>query len=327
MLRREFITLIGGAAIACPLAARAQEPKMSPIGFLSSGSRQLFAPFSATFVQGLKDTGYIEGQNIAIEYRWADGQYDRLPTMADGLVHLPVAVLATSGGTVAAHAAKAATATIPIVFATADDPVAIGLVASLNRPGRNLTGVAFLSTELAAKRLELLRELVPQVKSIAVLVNPNSPESETITKDAQEAATIIGANSVILKASTEQEIDAAFTTLVQERAGMLLIGTDPFFYIRRDQIVVLAARNAVPSVYPLREFATAGGLISYGTSFAEGYRQMGVYVGRILKGERPADLPIVQPTKFEMVINLKAAKALGLSVPQTLLATADEVIE
>jgi putative tryptophan/tyrosine transport system substrate-binding protein len=327
MRRRQFIAFLSGIAVAWSRATRAQAPKKPEIGFLSSGSQQTFAPFAAALLQGLHETGYVEGQNIAIEYRWAEGQYDRLSTMADELVRLPVAVIATSGGTVAAHAAKAATATIPIVFGTADDPVAIGLVASLNRPGGNLTGVAFLSTELAGKRLEFLRQLVPQAESVAVLVNPNSPESETIARDTQEAANTIGAKVLVLEASTEGEIDAAFTTLKRERVGALIVGTDPFFYIRRNQLVALAARNAVPTVYPLREFVTTGGLISYGTSFTEGYREMGAYVGRILKGEKPADLPVIQPTKFEMVINLRTAKELGLAVPPTLLAIADEVIE
>jgi putative ABC transport system substrate-binding protein len=326
MKRRQFIALIG-TGVAWSYATRAQEPKKPVIGFLSSGSQQTFAPFAAALLQGLHETGYVEGHNIAIEYRWAEGQYDRLSTMADELVRLPVAVMATSGGTVAAHAAKAATANIPIVFGTADDPVAIGLVASLNRPGGNLTGVAFLSTELAGKRLEFLRQLVPQAESVAVLVNPSSPESETIAKDTQEAANTIGAKVLVLEASTESEIDAAFTTIKRERIGALIVGTDPFFYIRRNQLVALAARNAVPTVYPLREFVTTGGLISYGTSFTEGYREMGAYVGRILKGEKPADLPVTQPTKFEMVINLRTAKELGLAMPPTLLATANEVIE
>lgn len=327
MRRREFVAVLGGATIAWPLRALAQRPAKPVIGFLSSGSQRTFGHYAVALVQGLKETGYVDGVDVTIEYRWADGQYDRLSAMADELVRQPVAVLVTSGGAVVAQAAKAMTATIPIVFSTADDPVAVGLVASLNRPGGNLTGVAFLSTQLTAKRLELIRELVPQARSFAILLNPNSPESETITKDAQAAADIIAAKILVLKATTEREIELVFTTLVREGADALILGTDPFFYIRRDQIVALAARNAVPTVYFLREFVTAGGLISYGTSFAEGYRQMGSYAGRILKGEKPADLPVMQPTKFEMVINLKAAKALGLTVPDKLLVAADEVIE
>jgi putative ABC transport system substrate-binding protein len=327
MRRREVLAVLAGVTAAWPLRASAQQSTRRVIGFLSSGSQQTFAPFAAAFLQALKEAGYVEGQNVTVEYRWAEGQYDRLSTMADELARQPVAVLVTSGGSLAAQAAKAATAKIPIVFATADDPVTVGLVASLNRPGGNLTGVAFLSTELTAKRLGLIRELVPEAKLVALLINPNSPESETITKDAQEAANSIAVKILVVKASNEREIDAVFTTLMGERASALILGTDPFFYIHRDQIVGLAARNAVPAVYFLREFVTAGGLISYGTSFADGYRQMASYVGRILKGERPADLPIMQPTKFEMVINLKAAKILGLSVPDKLLVAADEVIE
>jgi len=300
---------------------------MPVIGFLSSGSQQAFAPYVAAFLQGLKETGYVEGQNVAIEYRWAEGRYDRLPAMADELVRRPVVVLATSGGTVAARAAKAATASIPIVFATADDPVAAGLVTSLNRPGGNLTGVSFISGGLSAKNLELLHELVPTTNLVAVLVNPDSPSAEIQLKDAQNAANTIGAKILVLKASTEHDIDSAFTTLLEEHAGALVVAADPFFFLRRDLFVALAARHAVPTVYFLREYVTAGGLMSYGTSVTDAYRQLGTHVRRILKGEKPADLPVMQPTKFEFVINLKTAKTLGLTVPLIMQMTADEVIE
>jgi putative ABC transport system substrate-binding protein len=327
MRRRDFISVLCGTAATWPLAARAQQPGMPVIGFLSSGSERAFAPNVAGFVRGLNETGYVGGQNVAIEFRWAEGQYDRLSKMANELVLRPVTVLAASGGTLAVRAAKAATATIPIVFATADDPVATGLVASLNRPGGNLTGVALLSTELVAKRLGLVRELIPQTKSIALLVNADSPESETIAKDVHEAANTIGAKILVLKASTERDIDLAFTTLVQERAGALIVGTDPFYYIRRDQLIALAARHAVPTMYFLRDFVTAGGLMSYGTSFTDAYSQMGAYAGRILKGEKPSDLPVLQSTKFEFVINITTARALGLTIPSGLQSIADEVIE
>jgi putative tryptophan/tyrosine transport system substrate-binding protein len=300
---------------------------MPVIGFLNSLSQRAFAPETAAFLQGLKSMGFVEGQNLGVEYRWAEGQYDRLPGMADELVRRPVAVLATSGGTVAARAAKAATATIPIVFATADDPVAAGLVASLNRPGGNLTGVSWIGGALRAKNLQLIHELVPAADLVAMLVNPSSPSAEVQSKEVQQAAGPIGTKILILNASTDGEIDAAFATLAQERAGALIVSTDPFLRTRREQLVALAARHAVPTTYFLREFVATGGLMSYGTNLAASFRQAGIYTGRILKGDKPADLPVQQSTRFELAINVKTAKTLGLEVPTTLLATADEAIE
>lgn len=324
--RRHFISALGGAVFAWPLSARAQRPTMPMIGFLSSGSQRTFGDQVAAFRLSLKEAGYVEGQNVAIEYRWADDQYDRLSTMADELVGRAVAVLVASGGTVAARAAKAATASIPIVFITADDPVAAGLVTSLNRPGGNSTGISFISGLLSAKNIELLREVVPTAKLIAVLVNPNSPGTEVQLKDTQDAANTIGVKILVLKASTEHDIDSAFTTLQNEHADALVVVADPLFTC--NLVVPIAARHtAVPTVYFFRECVKAGGLMSYGTSLNDAYLQLGTYVGRILNGEKPADLPVVQPTKFEFVINIKTAKALGLSVPPTLLAITDEVIE
>jgi putative tryptophan/tyrosine transport system substrate-binding protein len=327
MRRREFIALVGSAAATWPLAARAEQPKVPVIGFLSSGSEQAFAPMTAGFVQGLRETGFVEGHNVAIEYRWTAGRYDRLADLASELVRSQVAVLIASGGTVVARAAKAATTTIPIIFSTADDPVANGLVTSLNRPAENVTGIALLSTELAAKRLGLVRELIPGARSVAVLINAANPESETIIKDAQEAADVVGTKMLVLNAGTEAEIDAAFATLVRENVGALIVGTEPFFFIQRNQLIASAARFRVPTVYFLRDFAVAGGLMSYGTSFPDAYRQVGLYAGRILNGEKAADLPVLQPTKFEFLLNLKTAKALGLTIPSGVLAIADEVIE
>jgi ABC-type uncharacterized transport system substrate-binding protein len=324
--RRQFISALGGAAAAWPLATRAQQPIMPVIGFLSSGSQRTFGDQVAAFRRGLMEAGYVEGQNVAIEYRWADGQFDRLSTMADELVRRPVSVLAASGGTVAARAAKAATASIPIVFVTADDPVTAGLVTSLNRPGGNLTGISFISGMLSAKNIELLREVVPTAKLIAVLVNPKSPGTAVQLKDTLDAANTIGVKILVLKASTEHEIDSAFTTLQQEHADALVVVADPLFSC--SLFVPIAARHtAVPTVYFFRECVQAGGLMSYGTSLMDAYLQLGAYVGRILKGEKPADLPVVQPTKFELVINLKTAKALGLTVPLKLQVAADQVIE
>jgi len=313
--------------VAWPIAAHAQQKAMPVIGFLSSRSPGEAALLVAAFRQGLNETGYIEGQNLAIEYRWAEGHYDRLPALAADLVERKVAVIAALGGTPSARSAKNATPTIPIVFSMGDDPVAIGLIASLARPGGNLTGLSFLVTELTPKRLELLIELVPQAKVIALLINPANTGAQRSVRETQEAARAKGVQLPILKAGTESEIDAAFSSLVQLQAGALVVQADPFLDGQREQLVALAARHAVPAIYGFREFAASGGLITYGTSLTAVYRQVGTYVGNILKGANPADLPVQQPTKFELVVNLKTAKALGLTVPQSLLARADEVIE
>jgi putative tryptophan/tyrosine transport system substrate-binding protein len=323
--RRAFIALLGGAAAAWPLAARAQQ--MPVIGYLHSGSSSPYAHLVATFRQGLKETGYVEGQNVAIEFRWAEGRYDRLPALAADLVGRRVALIVTGGGDPPPLAAKSATSTIPIVFTSSSDPVKLGLVHSLNRPGGNVTGVHLFTSLLGTKRLELLQQLLPVSTSIAVLVNPENPNADVAATELQDAARTLGESISLVRASTETEIDAVFTTLGDRRVSALPVITDPFFLARRDQFVSLAARHLVPTIYAQREFVAAGGLISYGVSLADGYRQVGAYAGRILKGEKPADLPVVQPTKFETVINLKTAKALGLTVPDQLLALADEVIE
>ena len=327
MRRREFIALLGVAA-AWSLAAHAQQSAMPVIGFLGVRSPTEAPHLVAAFRQGLNETGYVEGQNVVIEYRWAQNEYGRLPALASDLVTRQVAVIAATGGGVSPLAAKAATTTIPIVFVMGDlDPVHSGLVASLNRPGGNITGVTLLLTVLGAKRLGLLRELIPNATMVGVLVNPANPGAAAETKDLQEAARALGIELHVLSASTDGDLDTAFANFVQRRVGALLIGNDSFFISRREQIVAMAASRAIPTMYFVREFAAAGGLISYGTSNADAYRLVGVYVGRILKGEKPADLPIMQPTKFDLVINLKTANALGLDMPAKLLALADEVFE
>ena len=328
MRRREFITLLGGAAAAWPLAARAQQPAMPVIGFLHGQSRDAYADRLRGFHRGLKDSGYVEGENVTIVYRWGENQIDRLPALADDLVRRQVAVIAAAGGAAVILAAKAATTTIPIVFTIIDDPVKLGLVASLARPGGNITGINFLSGEVVAKRLELLRELVPAATRVAVLVNPtNGVDAETTVRDVAAAALTIGFQIQVLNASTSREIETAFATFVREPPDALFVGPDPFFGGRRVQLATLATRHAIPTAYALRDYAEAGGLMSYGANVADAYRQVGDYAGRILKGAKPADLPVVQASKFELVINTVTARMLGLTVPPSLLARADEVIE
>jgi putative ABC transport system substrate-binding protein len=326
MKRREFITLLGGAAAAWPFAARAQQPSMSVLGLLSGGTADGSTSYIAGLQSGLAENGYVEGRNIIIDYRFAEGHFDRFPTMATELVSRHVNVIAAFTP-FAARAAKTATTDIPIVFAIGSDPVKLGLVASFNHPGGNLTGVNFFANSLEAKRLVLFHELVPKAALLALLVNPNNADAAAQLDDLQAAAQTIGQKIIIQNARSEDEIEAAFATLVQRRAEALFIVADAFLANRRNQLVALAARHAIPTMYFSRDFADVGGLMSYGTSIVEAYRQTGMYVGKILKGAKPADLPVVQPTKFELVINLKTAKALGLDIPAQLLARADEVIE
>jgi putative ABC transport system substrate-binding protein len=325
MKRREFLGVLGGAASSWPLVARAQQSSLPVIGFLQATSPDTSAGRLRAFRQGLKETGYVEGENVAIEYRWAEGQNDRLPELAADLVHRKVTVIAAFGG--GAFAAKAATTAVPIVFAVGEDPVGLGLVASLARPGGNLTGINFLNAELAAKRLDLLHELVPAATRITVLVNPTFTDAESTVKHAAAAARTIGLQIQVLNASTNREINTVFASLVRERSDALFVGSDPFLSSRRVQLVHLATLHKVPATYSSREFADAGGLMSYGANIADAWRQVGVYAGRILKGAKPADLPVVQATKFELVINAETARMLGITVPPSLLARADEVIE
>jgi putative ABC transport system substrate-binding protein len=327
MNRREMIELLGSVAVVWPLAARAQQQTMPVVGFLNSTSPGPWTRYVDAFRGGLKSQGFAEGQNVAIEFRWAEGRYDRLPALAADLVDRQVAVLVATGGSMTALAAKAATTKIPIVFSIGEDPVELGIVESLNRPGGNITGVNIFTSEMNAKRLGLLHEMVPTAALMASLINPKNPTVQTLLKELPEAARSVAQRIHILTATTEQELDAAFKSMTDLGAGALLVAADPYFNSRREYIVALAARHGMPAMYEQREFALAGGLMSYGTKLSHGYRQAGIYVGRILKGEKPADLPVVQSTEFEFVINLNAAKALGLEVPPGLSERADEVIE
>ena len=327
MRRRIFIAGFAGAAVAWPFAARAQQSPLPVIGFLHSASPEPFAKFVAAFREGLKDAGYVEGQNVAIEYRWANGQYDRLPVLASDLVKRQVAVIATAGGSPSALAAKKATATIPIVFSVGDDPVKVGLVASLNHPGENITGMSLVIGALDAKKLDLLHEIVPKATVIGVLENPTLAAVKDRLSNVQEAARSIGQPIQVFYASDEPALEATFSRLAQSGVGALVVGADPFFNSRRDQLVALAARYTIPAIYETRDYVVAGGLMSYGTKLAEGYHQVGIYTGRILKGEKPGDLPVVHASKFELVINMKTAHALGLAVPNSMQLLADEVIE
>ncbi len=326
MRRWEFITVLGGAGVALPLGVHAQLQPMPVIGFLGSGSYDTYVDLLPAFRRGLNEAGYVEGKSVAIEFRWGDGGYDRLSALAMGFVNRPVAVIAAAS-LPAALAAKAATSQIPVVFASGGDPVSDGLVASLNRPGGNVTGVTNFFGQLGVKRLELLREMIPAISIIAVLINPNNANAHARLAEVQKAARAMGQKIQVFNASTASEIDTAFTNLVRQGAGALLVGDDPIFITQRLRIVALAAQHSLPAIYYIRRFADAGGLMSYGISFSDSYLQFGLYVGRVLKGARPSDLPVMQPTKFEFVINLKTATALGLTVPGTLLARADEVIE
>lgn len=324
--RREFIVALGGTAAAWPLAAHAQQPALPVVGFLSSLSQSATIHLIASWRRGLSETGYVEGRNTTVEYRFADGQYERLPTFANELVHRPVTVIVAAAPS-AALAAKIATTTIPIVFVVGLDPVAAGLVATFNRPGGNATGMTLITGPLGQKRLEILREFAPKVKVVPMLVNPTSPDAVPELRDVQAAALAMGLEIRVLNASTPNEVDAAFAALAEQHPEVLLVGSDPFFVIQREHIAAAAMRLGVPTIYPFREFVTAGGLISYGTNIGNSYRQAGIYTGRILKGDKPADLPVMQPTTFELVINLKTARSMGLDIPATLHARSDEVIE
>jgi putative ABC transport system substrate-binding protein len=327
MQRRKFVKLVGGAAVAWPLAVRAQQPALPVVGFIRDGSADASARFAAGFRKGLNEAGYVEGQNVTVEYHWLDGRYDRLPALVADLVRRQVTAFATSG-IVPSLAAKAATSTIPIIFGVGDDPVKLGLVASLARPGGNATGINFFANELAAKRLRLLHDLVPKAVRIAVLLNPgNHSVAEATLQQVREAAPTMGLQIQVANASTIGEIDAAFATFTRERPDALFVAGDAFFISQRVQLATLAARDRVPAAYPIREIAAAGGLMSYGADFADSFHQVGVYTGSILKGAKPADLPVLQSTKFEFVINLQTARALGIEVPSALLLIADEVIE
>jgi putative ABC transport system substrate-binding protein len=326
MKRRQFIVLLGGTTLVWPLVARAQQSAIPVVGFLHYASPDTFAHIAEAVRRGLKEAGYVDGQNIVIDYRWADGHYDRLPALAAELVRRQVTVI-TAGGSVAAAAAKAATAVIPIVFTSGADPVWSGLVSSLSRPGANLTGVSLIAAELAVKRLEVMRELLPYARAVAMIVNPNYPGAEREVTEVEAAGHLMGLQIQKVTAGSEVALETAFATISQMRVDAVTVGTDGFFVTRREQIVALAARYAVPGIYPFPDFPAAGGLASYGASLADAYRQAGVYTGRVLKGAKPADLPIMQPVKFELVINLKAAKVLGITIPAMMLSRADELIE
>jgi putative tryptophan/tyrosine transport system substrate-binding protein len=325
--RRKFLEALGGMVMTLPLVARAQQSSLPAIGFLGSPSAADWVPFVTAFKRGLKETGYVEDENVTIEYRWAEGRYDRLPALAADLVRREVSVIFAAGSAVPALAAKAATGTIPIVFALGVDPVQFGLVASLSRPGGNVTGVNFLAADLGEKALGLIHELVPNLTVAAMFVNPTNPNADSLTRTVQETARSLGLQLHMLNVGTTAEIDAAFQSLAEQRIGMLVVGADPFLLSRRDQLVALAARYAVPAIYFARDLVAEGGLMSYGTSIGDAYRRAGIYTGKILKGAKPADLPVEQSTRFEYVINLKTAKTLGLTIPAKLLALADEVIE
>ena len=327
MRRRYTIALLGGAALAWPVLARGQQPTVPVVGFLHSGSPKSSARFVAAFRQGLSEAGYVEGRTVAIIYHWAEGRYEQLPALVTDLVSRHVTVIVAAGNSEPARAAKAATATIPIVFQSGADPLAAGLVSSLGRPGGNVTGVTNMGSALEAKRLELLHEVAPKASTIAALINPTYPDARYQSAEMLKAAAQLGVTPIMLTASTAEEIDAAFAVLNQRGAGALTVGTDPFLASRRNQLVTLAARRALPTIYAFREFPVVGGLMSYGTDFAGLYRQVGIYVGKVLKGANPADLPVLQPTKFELVINLTTAKALDIAIPPSILAAADEVIE